>query len=204
MPKWIIEKVWDGKEVFIVGGGESLRNFNWDLLKPLRTIGCNTAYQHETDLCFFGDKKWWKEHKDRLQEFKGITFTNCPQLQKDKTSWLWILGRRSRGLHHDALGWNGNTGAGAVNLALLLGATRIFLLGFDMHLSKDGKSNWHDQILDKPNPMWFPKFIKGFEYVAKDLVKKFPGVEVINITDNSSLEVFPKIGVKKFWSQHGS
>ncbi len=204
MPRWTPEAKWQDQDVFIIGGGHSLEPFDFNLLKSELTVGCNTAYQYGSEICkicFFGDKKWWTKHKERLEQFKGAVFTSCPQLQKDTTPWLWIMGRRQRGFHQDVLGWGKNTGLGAVNLALLLGAKKIFLLGFDMHLSKDGKPNWHNQLLDKPNKNVYPGFIKGFQRTVKDLEIKFPGKEIINITDDSDLNVFPKIGIKKFWSE---
>lgn len=206
MPRWTPETKWLDQDVFIIGGGHSLESFDFSLLEPedIFTIGCNDAYVRGSDvcnICFFGDHKWWKEHKERLEQFKGAVFTNVPQLQNDKTSWLWIMGRHARGLSADALGWNKNTGSGAVNLALLLGAKRVFLLGFDMHLSRNGKSNWHANNLDKPNKNVYLGFIRGFERLARDLPVKFPGREITNITDNSSLNMFPKIGVKEFWSE---
>jgi hypothetical protein len=109
------------------------------------------------------------------------------------------MGRSSQGLHRNSLGWNRNTGAGAVNLALLLGARRVFLLGFDMHLS-GGRPNWHNQLIDKPDKNCYVRFAKDFKYVARDLPIKFPGCEVINVTDDSDLNCFPKVGTKEFWS----
>ena len=137
-----------------------------------------------------------------LVEYKGAVFTSCPQLAKSRVPWLWFLPRESLGLHHQSLGWNANTGATAVNLALLLGAKRIFLLGFDMKLSKDGKANWHQNTLDKPDSgIYETKFIPGFERLQKDLEKKFPGKEIINITDDSALNLFPKVKVNDFWKE---
>ena len=201
MPKWIPEKKWKGQEAFIIGGGDSLKTFDWNLLKPLLTIGCNNAFIHGHEickLCVFGDKKWFDKHKRELEQYKGIVLTNVSQLLNANISWLWTMDRKSRGLHEDALGWNYNTGAVALNLALLLGATKIYLLGFDMQLGKKGNSNWHDNTLDKPDADVYNKFLTGFERCAKDL-NKFPGVEVFNIADNSNLIMFPKIGVKEFW-----
>jgi len=212
MPFWTPNPIWKDQDVFIIGGGLSLEKFDWELLRPDRvfTIGCNDAYLRGPDICnicFFGDIKWWKAHQRGLETYresgKGSVFTHCPQLQsgKDHTPWLWKMNRESRGLHLDALAWNKNTGAGAVNLALLLGAKRVLLLGFDMHLI-GGRSNWHDNNLDKPNAAVYPRFLKGFERLAKDLPIKFPGCKIINITDDSSLDLFPKIGVKEFWSNY--
>jgi len=202
MPKWIPEKVWEGQDAFIIGGGNSLESFNWDVLRNENTIGCNDAFKLGREICkicVFGDINWFKAFERELARYKGIVFTNSTQLQNSSIPWLWVMQRQARGLHHNALGWNGNTGAVAINLALLLGVKRIFLLGFDMHLSKDSKANWHPNKLDKPNKNIYPKFLIGFKKMADDLQPKFPGVEIINITDDSSLDLFPKIGVKEFW-----
>ena len=202
MPQWIPEKVWDHQDVFIIGGGSSLERFDWNLLKEENTIGCNDAFQHGhkiCKICVFGDVKWFQSFERELAHYKGTVFTNSLQLQRTRVPWLWTMPRRFHGLYDTALGWNTNTGAVAINLALLLGAKQIFLLGFDMHLSKDGKSNWHVNRLNKPDKEIYSKFLKGFEQLSIDLKKKFPNVDVINVTDNSALDLFPKVGVDKFW-----
>lgn len=202
MPKWQIEEKWKDEDVFVIGGGDSLRTFDWSLLKGRSTIGCNAAFllgEEICKICVFGDSKWFEKFKPELQKFKNAVFTNHPSLLKSKIGWLWTMERKTRGLHTDALGWNGNTGAVAINLGLILGAKRIYLLGFDMKLSKDGKSNWHDRSMDKPNGQVYRRFIADFYYVAVDLLKKFPGREIINVTDDSGLDMFPKVGTKEFW-----
>ena len=68
-----------------------------------------------------------------------------------------------------------------------------------MHLSKEGLANWHPNILDRPDANIYPEFIKGFRRLKIDLEKKHPEIEIINVTDNSDLNEFPKIGVKEFW-----
>jgi len=204
MPRWIPEKIWNGQDVFIIGGGSSLERFDWNLLKNENTIGCNDAFRHGEEICkicIFGDIKWFMSFERELAHYKGIVFTNSSQLQETKVPWLWTMTRRGMGLYKDALGWNGNTGASAINLALLLGAKRIFLLGFDMHLSQGNKANWHQNRLNKPNKNIYSKFLKGFGKLVVDLKKKFPDVQVINVTNDSSLDLFPKIDVDKFWKE---
>ncbi len=202
MPFWKPKQVWLNQDVFIIGGGNSLKLFDWNLLKSELTIGCNDAYKHGseiTKLCIFGDLKWFNVHKQELLKYEGVLFTNAPSLCQKNLDWVWTMDRNPKGLHKDALGWNGNTGAAAINLALLLGAKRVFLLGFDMHLSKGGKSNWHDNNIDKPDAEIYPKFLEGFDKLYVDLPKKFPEAKIFNVTDNSSLELFPKLEVEKFW-----
>lgn len=213
MPRWKPEAIWEGKDVFIIGGGNSLKTFDWSLLRNEYTIGCNDAYTHGAKICkicIFGDAKWFKVHEKPLSDYArekqlpdcaGIVFTSCPQLQHTTIRWIWLLVRKSRGLHTDALGWNDNTGAEAINLALILGAKRIYLLGFDMHLSEDGKSNWHPNNLDLPNPGNHLRHLKGYGRVAYDLKNRFPGREVINVTEDSSLNVFPKMNLDLFFKE---
>ncbi len=209
MPRWIPEPKWNGRDVFIIGGGTSLRSFDWSLLVPEYTIGCNDAYTLGVDvckICHWGDSKWFKQHTKSLEQSGCLVITSCPQFQKSTLPWLWLMSRENRGLWHTSLGWNACTGASAINLALVLGASRVLLLGFDMRLDRDAKVNkvnkvnWHENTVDEPNTAVYKKFVAGFERVARDL-HKFKGTEIININDDSDLLVFPKIGVKEFWER---
>jgi len=201
MPRWIPEQKWLDVDAFIIGGGDSLRGFDFNLLKKEMTIGCNAAFLLGEDickLCLIGDIKCFNKFNGKLSKYKGIVFTNAPQLLHSKILWLWTMGREGKGLHKHALGWNNCTGFSALNLALILGANPVYLLGFDMKLSKDGKANWHNEG-DKPNSEVYTKFLANEKRVAVDLKNNFSTQQVINITDDSALTVFPKIGVKEFW-----
>ena len=148
MPRWIPKTKWKGEEVFVIGGGDSLRGFNWGLLKDELTIGCNDAFRLGKEvckICIFGDAPWFRRNEKELAKFEGVVFTNSSQLLNTRLPWLWTTPRKSKGLSDRAIAWNDNTGAAAVNLALLLGAKRIFLLGFDMRASERGKTNWCDE-----------------------------------------------------------
>lgn len=205
MPHWRPEETWKDKDVFIIGGGQSLEEgFDWSLLEDELTIGCNDAYilgEKICKICIFGDPKWFRKHQDNLLKYKGVLFTNARHLYHAKFDWLWTMPRKPKGLYADALGWNSSTGATAVNLALILGAQRVYLLGFDMHLSKDGRPNWHKNLISRPSKSVYEEFIEGFTRVSIDLKKKFSGREIINVTDNSDLDVFPKVGCKQFWEE---
>ena len=204
MPHWKPTSDWEGCDVFIIGGGDSLRKFDWSLLKDENTIGCNSAFTLGAEICkicLFGDSKWFRKFERELAQYKGVVFTNAPQMFNTKVPWVWTMPREIIGLHVNALGWNENTGASAINLALILGAQKIFLLGFDMHLSNNGKPNWHNKVMQKPVKGVYPKMLKAFRYVVRDLKSKFPGKKIINVTDDSNLNCFPKIGCKRFWQE---
>lgn len=186
----------DGQDLFIIGGGPSLRSFDFDKLKGRNVIGCNDAYHFGDDIVdinIFGDFRWWVHHKikDAFKEFTNPVVTNNTKC-KDEKRLIWFK-RLSTGYYDDGvtLGWNGNTGSSAINLALVLGASRIFLLGYDME--KQGiKANWHDRQLSKPNARCYRRYIKAFHTSVQDIEKKWPDVEIINLNPDSQLTVFPK------------
>ena len=91
------------------------------------------------------------------------------------------------------LAWNANTGALGVNLALSLGARRVYLLGMDM--DSDGpRTHWHDRPIQSQNQDHYHKFKGGFGLLAEALPHVFPGRQIFNITDGSSkLRAFPQV-----------
>lgn len=207
MPRWRPEPKWQGQDVFVIGGGASLKSFDWNLLKPELTIGCNTAFMlgHEIcKACIIGDDKCFDKFKKELAQYEGAVFTNAPGLLNSPIPWLWTIPRKHAGLYTDAVCWNGNTGASAINLALLLGAKRVLLLGFDMKLSGQGEHNWHNRRLDKTGAEVYDRFLSNYPSMAADLPKKFPGCEIVNIAKDSALGVFPKIDPDEFWKERKS
>ncbi|HUS88041.1 MAG TPA: hypothetical protein VMW91_01515 [Desulfosporosinus sp.] len=203
---------WKNKDAFILGGGSSLRDWDIDVLKGERVVGVNDAYIHGPyvcDVCVFGDFKWYKVHFNGLVNYAkngGCVVTNCPQTVNERFPWLYRMGREARGLHHNALGWNTNTGSSALNLALILGAKTVYLLGFDMKLGLDGRSNWHNGSLDTPNPAVYTRMLgkdknDNFVVVKKHLEVKFPDRIVINVTSDSDLDMFPKVDFETFWKE---
>jgi len=194
--------IWSSMDVYIIGGGPSLKDFNWNLLIGKKTIGCNDAYQLGYDVCkvcIFGDAKWYQNHKESLASYKGIVYGAEPALvNKAVDPRIKLLKRYAKGICTDGVGWNGNTGFTAINLAILLGASRIFLLGFDMKRTLED-SNWHPNNLDKNPPAVYKKFIEWSKYIKQDWQNKFPHVEIVNITDDSALDIFPKVGTDEFW-----
>ena len=207
MPRWVPVETWKDLDVFIIGGGNSLRNFDWNLLKDECTIGCNSAFIHGSEICnicIFGDTKWFNKFKGELNHFDGLVFTSHREYMYSKIEWLWWLPRKPKGLSKKELGWNKNTGSNAINLALILGAKRVYLLGFDMKLLDPKCPNWHDRLIHKLdifNAELYKRFNKGFKEVARCLPRAFPGSQIINVTDDSNLDAFPKISLKDFWKE---
>ena len=48
---WLHSEPWYNQDAYIIGGGSSLKDFNWKLLEKLNTIGCNDAYKLGSEVC---------------------------------------------------------------------------------------------------------------------------------------------------------
>lgn len=197
MPPWSPQPEWNGQDAYIVGGGRSLEHFDWELLRGKHTIGCNSAFilgASIIQITIFADILWWdKIGKKGTETYGGRVVACSPRAIEDLRPWLLTMDRyNGQGLGTRDLGYNGNTGSLALNLALILGARRVYLLGFDMFM-RDAKPNWHDVRYEKGVHSVYPGFVREFAHVARDLQVKFPGREVWNVTDESNLPYFPRV-----------
>lgn len=189
---------WAGSDVYIIGGGPSLRGFDWRRLFGCHTIGLNHAYQLGAlvcSLCFFSDANFWEENREGLESFAAPVVTH---LEGVTAPWVCALPRREGGLHHDALGYGNTSGVGGINLALVLGATRVLLLGFDGQPDSKGRPNWHNRLSEVAWPGIYDSFVPGFTQVAADLPRVFPGCEIINLTPGTKLTCFPTARLEDF------
>jgi len=197
---WHPEQWWAGQTAVVIGGGDSLRGFDWRRLRSFLTVGCNNAFELGPSICtvcVFGDLKWFNLHQAALEAFPNPVVTNQPFLCERGPEWLLTVPREPQGLSRERLTWGGNTGCIALSLALLLGAVRIYLIGFDMKLRNKQRANWHDKNAAKPNPLAYDRFKRGFEEIAKALPNVYPGREVINLGPDSDLDCFPRAELDK-------
>jgi len=190
---WAPEREWEGQDAFLIGGGPSLKGFDFTQLQGLHTIGCNDAIHlgpEIVEVLLFGDRMWWERNKHLIKDFPNRVVTDCPFLLRYNFPRILKMSRERDGLHSGStLGWNFSTGASAINLALSFGAKRIFLLGYDLS-SKGKESHWHSYNTKVIREDSFQGFIRGFERVKKNLPED---VRIFNVTDGSSrLECFVK------------
>lgn len=186
---------------FIIGGGPSLRGFDFESLLGLRCMAINAAFKEVpwADCAFIGDTRLL----DRLAEdddwtrFGGDRYTRDTQLArvtKEQPKYMWPLRTQDE--------WSttpgcvitlGNTGLCGINLAELLGWDPIFLLGFDADGDRgDGRmDNYHAHYprdWAKPTAFSREKFVRIF-----DSVKSAVRAKVYNCNPDSELTCFPKI-----------
>ena len=102
---WQVPKMWEEGDVWILGGGPSLiDSFNIpnDVVQDVRlrkkgidayspylaelhskhVIGINVAYQFGdwVDICFFGDKHFFLQHRAALSKFRKLIVTCCQKV----------------------------------------------------------------------------------------------------------------------------
>lgn len=169
---WRVPKIWEGGDVWIIGGGPSVpRQFDvpediiqkvtqgtlppnayssyMNIIHDKHVIAVNMAYRigDWIDVVIFGDSGFYTKERVSLSKFPGLRIS-CTPISKSE-DWVKTLGRdgaKSKGISTNTalISWNSNTGAAAINLAVHFGAKRIFLLGFDMNIDQNKMQHWHD------------------------------------------------------------
>jgi len=211
--EWTPPKLWQDSTCYILGGGPSLSNVNFDLIKDSRIIAVNNAYgdpieeienkvchykpRNWVDICWFGDERWYWWHKSCLKAFTGFLVT-CKESLRG-TSGIYVIKRSRKQFGIDErpgfIRWNFNSGASAINLAYHLGVKKIVLLGFDMK-NIEGKSNWHNDHQSTPRILPYTRFLKSFSVIKKDADRI--GLEIINCTPESGMKEFPIMSLEEF------
>ena len=192
---------WSDQPAYVLGGGPSLSGFNFEVLRGRNVVGCNEAFTLGPAICpvlLFSDIAWFRPRQEALKEYHkagGEVFTQCQKMKQcdDALTWVRELKRLPRGLGVDGLGFGGNSGCSAANLALLLGAKTVHLLGIDCDSDTEGLTHWHKHYGEKrTSPGAFRLFATGWEEIKQDLPKVFPGRTISNLGLDSRLEVFEK------------
>lgn len=193
--------LWPGETVAILASGPSLTAEQVESVRGrARVIVINGTYALApwADAMYAADArvfKWfWHQGPKPLQhvalkDFAGLKFSVSSQ--SGNYAGVKVIGRGAHeGLSLDPgkLCLGSNSGYQAINLAALLGGTRILLLGYDMGVKQGQKQHWHgDYPMAQRSP--YSVFRKRFQSLVKPL--QAAGIEVLNCTPGSALECFP-------------
>jgi hypothetical protein len=147
------------------------------------------------------DASWWTVHKG-ASGFAGERWSshgaagrirhNDKALVAAKYRLNLVEGRDGSTFSTDPgfIHYGSNSGFQAVNLALLMGAIRIVLVGFDMQAVDGRKHFFGDHCAGLRNTSNYRNFIQAFERAAKALPA---GLEILNATPGSALRCFPMV-----------
>jgi hypothetical protein len=175
--KWLLN--WTDRTAVIVASGPSAIEAPLDLVKGvLHTIVVNDSWKLApwADVLFACDERWWFKNNG-LPEFHGLKIaasTRCKDFD---------------GVHYVPMQGN-NSGFGAVRLAILYGAKRIILVGFDMH-QRSGL-HWHGEHPTGLRNATAEKMERWREEMDR-AARKYgvAGLEIINTSRDSALTRYP-------------
>jgi hypothetical protein len=224
---WSVPKIWEGGDVWIIGGGPSIiKQFDIPLdvvndvvnrkLSPSlyssymesihskHIIGINIAYMlgNWVDMVFFGDHNFLELNKNSLYDFPNLKVSCVPK--SEKYPWVHCLSKDPThpfGIttHPMTVSWNKNSGAAAISVAEHTGAKRIFLLGFDMKLL-DNKQHYHSQYNNNGEPKNMERLPFNRPLQGFPIIAqdaKQIGIEIINVNPDSGIHNFPKVSLKE-------
>lgn len=190
----MVPRLWPGETIVCIGTGPSLTEADVVSVRGrARVIAINDAYRLApwADVLLGSDSKWWKwqlrQRPSEIRSFSGLKFTmHAPQMRdvvRLKATGVDGLEQSPHGLRHGRCG-----GYQAINLAVLLGAARIVLLGYDM-TGYGTKTHFFGHHADHSKPL-YRICLRYFPTLVKPL--KALGIEVVNCSRESAIECFLK------------
>lgn len=186
---------WKGETAFILGGGPSLKGMD---LSALPEIGPTIAIKHALRLApwaeclLWADARWLEWDKAAIPdviEHGAIWKVTTQQPPASLAGHVQFIAWSRRYLGFEGLSKDpamlGGYASGdvALNLAFLMGASKIIMLGFDMH-----GGHWHEGKAESGDGSR-ARMIATFEKMAPAL--SAAGCQVINATPGSALQCFP-------------
>jgi len=196
---------WKGHKCFIIGGGPSLKGFNFLQLLGEKVIAVNKAFVNApfAEIQFSIDRQFqdWLTNLEKGGPTMKRAWEIWPEFQGHKV-WLKVPGEIYQGniefvssagpegiseSLEEGIFDGSNSGYAAINLAIALGANPIYLLGFDMK-HDGGQSHYHEGYPKPQSEFQLSLFVKKFNKLAKEVEKK--EIKIINLNPNSALKCF--------------
>jgi hypothetical protein len=184
--------------VIVAATGPSLTEDVAELCRDHRAIiAVNDAYKRLpfAPVMYACDAAWWRAHKG-CPDFRGEKWSTHNPSGNDKreAARLYgvrlVAGKKAAGFSTDpaVIHYGNNSGFQAVNLAILFGAKRVVLVGFNMRREGNQEHFFGSHPAPLRRASSFGQFIAAFNEAAKQMPR---GVEIINATSGSALGCFP-------------
>lgn len=145
------------------------------------------------------DVSWWVTRQG-CPGFLGLKVSQDPGATKRFPEIrLVVCARTGEDLILDRIGhvgWGGNSGFHAINIAAQVGAARIILVGFDMRV--DHGLHWHGKHvtgLNNPSRPNVERWRRTIDRAAPVLADA--GIEVVNASPISALLNYPKMALSE-------
>jgi hypothetical protein len=195
-----LERDWVGRTVVLIGGGPSAKHQPLERLEHSGhiVVAINDAMVHLpwADVAFSIDMVWMGNRIAELNAFRGEKLMAVPRGSApfaDERQIIRIPGV-GFGQRMDHLFTGGNSGYAALGMALLRGADRIVLVGYDMkqHGHWHAGYTWHS----RPVQGTYPRWVRGFWTLAKRARES--GQAVYNTNAESAITCFTFAPIEDF------
>lgn len=176
--------------VVVLASGPSLTAEDIEATRGITTIAINSTIfsAPHADYCCAYDDKWWVKYGDEVKEI-GCKMISC-SIKAHTFGVKRIPKTNSKELTRDTAICS-SSGHHGICYAIMLGATKVILLGFDCQHT-DGKRHHHPDHpegfgnADKPE-----RWIVEHERIAEGAKKL--GVRIINCTRQTALECYERM-----------
>ncbi len=200
MPLQKISKRW--AECVVAATGPSLTPAVADACSGQHVLAVNDAYKlmPYAEVLYACDAEWWAIHEG-CAGFKGERWSSHQSSANEKMNVAeryginLIAGTDGNEFSMDPsfIRYGSNSGFQAINLAILFGAKRIILVGFDMRIN--GSKHFFG---DHPDPLYnreeFESLVPNFRIAALALPKE---ISIVNATPGSRLDCFPMLPLEE-------
>ncbi len=206
---WRITEEWKGETVFVVCGGPSVAHQRPHRLEGRKVIVVNSSYETcpFAQFLFFGDNRWFQEHqlKEGFKAFVARGGRVVTVSQPAGGPYLLKLRRitptcDANGITTTRVGLSSQktSAQGAINLAAMLGAKRIVLLGLDGRRSDTGLSHHHTphKWPTKPGDSTWERQRTQLRFAVAPL--RAMGIEVFNTCSYSTFRYWPFAPLESF------
>ena len=157
-----------GRRVFIIGGGPSLRGFDFSRLDDELTIGINNIirYYEPSILHWLDPETYFKNHEE-IDAFQGLKISAQVAKAKDTKGIIEIKtsNKPSKSFYSGGFYHSQSSALTALNIAIALGCDPIYLLGIDCGFDEEGRSHFFSDTESHPRdakPRIYEKFAGYF------------------------------------------
>lgn len=188
-----------GHDVFVVGDGPSLRGFDYRVLRGRKTIAVCSSYMRmvdagvNPDVWVFVDASFVGEIKGHPYRIDPYTVScriacgpNCTL--RDGGSVSRFFGATSPSRDPRKLYYKEHSGAAAINLGIITGPKKLYLLGIDLTYGSQGETHAGPHRLDgvEGQLSHYTRQIARYEEFAKI------ADNIVNLSGISALRSYPK------------
>lgn len=191
-----------GQTVFVVGGGPSLRGFDFERLRGRRVIATNAAGYDVpfADILLFHDNSWFEANRALVEGWAGLAVTvsrHAKNALPERLARIAISNEPGFRVGRGPVRSGRSSGQTAVALAIAMGAAQVILLGFDMRADA-GVTHYHTdrplytvEHMQRAAADYASNFLPGWR--GWNAAAQAAGCLVLNATPGSALLEFPPV-----------